>query len=233
MDTAGMQLDAARPTGQVRVETRGGEPSFDILPEQAYDYIAPDPLPAGRPVSLIYHGSLALRNRVSRDTLARIKESNPVPVFVDVNLRPPWWQLDEVQQLLAGARWAKLNQDELVQLAPQGPGQTALEERMRALQSQYDLEGLFVTRGADGASVRNADGEICTVRPESALRIIDTVGAGDAFASVLILGLGLGWGLETMLRRAQAFASAVVGLRGATSQDEAFYQPHRGAWGLA
>lgn len=107
-----------------------------------------------------------------------------------------------------------------------------MEVAMQALQDRYGLEGLFVTRGADGASARDAGGEICTVRPEPALTILDTVGAGDAFASVLILGLGLGWSLETTLHRAQAFASAVVRLRGATSRDLGFYQFHRRAWGL-
>ena len=36
--------------------------------------------------------------------------------FVDVNLRAPWWQAGVVRRLLAGADWAKLNQDELAWL---------------------------------------------------------------------------------------------------------------------
>jgi fructokinase len=231
MDTGGLQLDSIRPTGQVRVETRGGEPSFDIVAEQAYDYIEPDPLPAGQGFSLIYHGSLALRSQVSRNTLRHLHATTGAPLFVDVNLRAPWWEPNQVQDLLAAARWAKLNQDELLELAPASAAERGSPEAlMAAVQNRFDLENLFLTRGAAGASVRNASGEICSVRPEPALRIVDTVGAGDAFASVLILGLAKGWGLESTLQRAQSFASAVVGLRGATSRDPDFYQVYRRAW---
>jgi fructokinase len=58
------------------------------------------------------------------------------------------------------------------------------------------------------------------------------VGAGDAFASVLILGLTRGWPLEQRLARAQSFASAMVGRQGATVQDPAFYEPFRDDWSL-
>jgi fructokinase len=61
--------------------------------------------------------------------------------------------------------------------------------------------------------------------------VVDTVGAGDAFASVLILGLLRRWPLETALERAQAFASAVVGQRGATQEDPAFYRQFTRNWG--
>ena len=62
--------------------------------------------------------------------------------------------------------------------------------------------------------------------------MVDTVGAGDAFTSVTILGLTLGWPIQKTLERAQAFASAVVGVRGATVQDKNFYRPFVVQWEL-
>jgi fructokinase len=53
---------------------------------------------------------------------------------------------------------------------------------------------------------------------------VDTVGAGDAFAAVLLLGLQQEWPLEMTLQRAQALASALVGRRGATVADKTFYE---------
>jgi fructokinase len=41
----------------------------------------------------------------------------------------------------------------------------------------------------------------------------------------MILGLLRGWPLQSALDRAQAFASAIVGRRGATVRDPAFYAP--------
>ena len=60
--------------------------------------------------------------------------------------------------------------------------------------------------------------------------VVDTVGAGDALSSVMILGLCKQWPLELTLERAQAFASAIVGQRGATVSEPAFYQAFDEQW---
>jgi fructokinase len=62
--------------------------------------------------------------------------------------------------------------------------------------------------------------------------VVDTVGAGDAFASVILLGLAKGWPLQQMLERAQSFASQIVGRRGATVSDPAFYNPFIESWSI-
>ena len=74
--------------------------------------------------------------------------------------------------------------------------------------------------------------ETCFVQPDNVINVVDTVGAGDAFSSVLILGLYKAWPLQDILNRAQQFASAVVEQRGATTQDKGFYNPFIKAWGL-
>ena len=58
------------------------------------------------------------------------------------------------------------------------------------------------------------------------------MGAGDAFAAVLILGECLKWDLRVCLDRAVEFADALVGNRGATSADRTFYTPFRQRWQL-
>ena len=42
MDTSGVQRDPVHPTGKVRVELDAGEPTFEILPGQAYDHVDGD-----------------------------------------------------------------------------------------------------------------------------------------------------------------------------------------------
>ncbi|MDD3617997.1 MAG: PfkB family carbohydrate kinase, partial [Desulfobulbaceae bacterium] len=61
----------------------------------------------------------------------------------------------------------------------------------------------------------------------------DTVGAGDAFSSVLLLGLAAGWPMTVIMQRAQDFASGVVSLRGATTMDRNFYNAYSRKWGLS
>ena len=68
-------------------------------------------------------------------------------------------------------------------------------------------------------------GDCCRVLPQPGTTVVDTVGAGDAFASVVMLGLLRQWPLPRLLSRAQQFASRVVGLRGATTDDPLFYAP--------
>jgi fructokinase len=91
---------------------------------------------------------------------------------------------------------------------------------------------LVVTRGEKGAVAINAVGEIATAEPVKALQVVDTVGAGDAFASVLMLGIHLEWPLQLILERAQAFASGIVGRRGATVRETGFYRHYVEEWNL-
>lgn len=224
----GVQLDPEHPTGRVTVTLDGGEPSYEIVADSAYDFIAADALPAAEP-GLIYHGSLALRNPVSRETLKVLKSRAKALIFVDVNLRAPWWQRDSVLELMDDADWVKLNRDELALLGEGGSDEIAAAERFCA---KHRLEGLVLTLGADGALALQAGQEPLQVSPEPGVEVVDAVGAGDAFASVLILGLRLAWPLETTIERAQAFASVLVQQRGATVSDPRLYRSFLKQWGL-
>jgi fructokinase len=218
MDISGVQRDPDHPTGRVEISFAAGQPSYAILPDQAHDYILPPDVLAG--IGLIYHGSLALRGSVSRQALAGIRVRCPAPVFVDVNLRAPWWDAGTLAGLLDGARWCKLNGDELATLAGPGEPKTAA----RRLIERHGLEHVFVTLGAAGALALGADGACQHVAPAGDVAVVDTVGAGDAFAAVLIAGILQDWPIPLTLARGQQLASAVCGLRGALPRGRLFYQ---------
>ena len=229
MNTSGLQVDPSHPTGRVRIELTDGEPQFAILPSQAYDNITPPVRIDLNSVSFLYHGSLALRNKRNRTTLAGLKRDYRCPVFLDVNLRKPWWSENIIRQLIEDATWLKLNEDELNALFP---GNENLEQRTRKILMHYNLEAVFITRGHKGAMAHTKKNHISSVQPRRNISIVDTVGAGDAFSSVLLLGLIYNWPLDTTLDRAQDFASAVVGQRGATTKDKKFYHHFSNTWGL-
>lgn len=224
MDVSGVQRDPDHPTGAVQISLTAGQPSYAILPEQAYDYVVPPDELAD--VALVYHGSLALRGRASRAALAAIRAHCPAPVFVDVNLRNPWWDTKTVGGMLGDARWCKLNDIELASLS--GPGEPT--EAARRLIYRHGLDQVFVTLGAAGALALGADGTCERVAPAGEVAVVDTVGAGDAFASVLIAGMLQGWPVTVTLERAQELASAVCGLRGALPRERAFYQELLTRW---
>lgn len=229
MNLEGLQFDPGHPTGRVTVTLDGGEPSYDIVANSAYDFIAADALPAAAP-AMIYHGSLALRNPVSRAALDRLKSKAQPSVFVDVNLRTPWWQRDSVLEVLDHAGWVKLNRDELALLGDGGADEVASAERFL---SAHGLKGLLLTLGSAGAFALEAGEKPVEIRPESLSRVVDAVGAGDAFASVFILGIRLGWPLATTMERAQGFASELLQRRGATVSDRGLYRSLCERWEIS
>lgn len=66
MDISGGQRDDVSPTGQVQVELVGGEPTFHILPDQAYDH-----LDVGQVVNLVSAGMFSLMYHARDPEFAR------------------------------------------------------------------------------------------------------------------------------------------------------------------
>jgi fructokinase len=109
---------------------------------------------------------------------------------------------------------------------------TELKATMEKCLSQHNLEGIIVTCGEKGALALDATGEFFSVSPNTSVDIIDTVGAGDAFTAIFLLGLNLEWNLAEIMERAQLFASAITMQQGATVNDPNFYEPFIKSWDL-
>lgn len=221
MDMQSIQIDPVHKTGQVEVNLIENQPHYSITADCAYDFISAEVMKNLPDSGILYHGTLGLRNSISRGCLARIVQQPDLSVFLDVNLRSPWWQQQEVFDWLEQARWVKLNEDELHQL---GFGSTDICESMHKLQTQFQLEQLIVTQGEKGAIVLAADGSLYQETPASVSHIVDTVGAGDGFSALFIHGLRAGWPIVKTLTVAQQFAAKVIGLRGAMSTEQDFYR---------
>ena len=148
-------------------------------------------------------------------------------MFMDVNLRPPWWEEDWVRRRIEAARWTKLGDSEL---RTQERAGTGLEAKARALREKCDLELLIVTRGAEGVLVCDGDGALLEIPAQVSHKVVDTVGAGDAFSAVVILGLLRDWNSGDTFQRAQDFAGAIVGIQGAVPRDKVFYERFLDDW---
>ncbi|WP_018142342.1 PfkB family carbohydrate kinase [Thioalkalivibrio sp. ALJ7] len=226
MDDQGLYRHPSAATGQVRVELQDGEPAYTIVPDQAYDAVPADwaeQLPDTSP--LLYHGTLALRSG-NRDLLERL-QARAQSRFVDANLRAPWYETDDVLALIRGADVVKLNTDEAAILAPDA----AAEDRPFVLLERARIRSaLILTHGADGAAIHTVGGESRQAPAPAVEGFRDAVGAGDAFASVVLLGMRQGWDWPATLERALVFAAAVCTLQGATSDDPGFYRDARSRW---
>ena len=229
LSDADIQHDEKYPTGTVQVRLKEGSPTFEIVQDVAYDHIGlPGEATMHQPYSLLYHGSLALRSVQSRQTLEYIREQLACPVFVDVNLRPPFWQKTFIRELIHKADWVKLNHEELALLTdhPVTQQRQTLADWARSLREQNQLQALIVTCGAEGAFIVTGT-DLIDMPPVKPATIVDTVGAGDGFSAIVIAGLLQGWDYRRILTQASQFAARICGIRGAIPDDSHFYNELR------
>ncbi len=83
------------------------------------------------------------------------------------------------------------------------------------------LKWMVVTRGAAGASAHGAESVLHRPAPPVA-RVIDSTGAGDAFAGGLLHGLARRWDMARCLETAVAWGSASVAYEGTMPPEGAF-----------
>ncbi|WP_417509387.1 carbohydrate kinase family protein [Methylophaga sp.] len=221
MNTQAIQIDDQHQTGRVDITIKDDEPSYIFAEDSAWDFIELGESASQALSGFFYHGTLVARHETSYKTLEKLTENPSLDIFVDVNLRSPWWQKEVVYHWLEQARWVKLNESELYELGFQSAD---LYQDMTRMHTHFHLDQLIVTRGEKGAIVRDTDGEFHEVAPTQHEQVIDTVGAGDAFTAMYIHGLLADWSIETTLEKAQAFACRVVTQRGAISKNPDFYK---------
>jgi len=237
MEPLGVQCGNHHPTGRVQVHMKDGAHTFEIMPEQAYDYIHPAIVRmtalSVKP-KLVYFGTLAQRNEISRRALKALLRSTRSAKFLDINLRAPWYEEKTIRQSLHFADIVKLNADELAILAEMfGLPESEPQRQAVELISRFDLAQVVVTCGQEGAWQLNRKGKKTEADVKNrAISLVDTVGAGDGFAAVCILGELLKWHAAMTLERANAFAAAICEIRGAIPDHADFYKPFTHEWDI-
>lgn len=206
-----VERDATLPSGRVTIElAQGGRAhSFTIHGPAAWDAIqGPETVPAH---DVLYFGSLAGRDERSRAALSRLLSASTAPLRVfDVNLRPPEIVPAVLGMGLAGATLLKLSDDELAATAG-ALGFAAEPSAYFAAAS--DLQRICITRGPEGAELFEREGRQWRVGA-TAVEVVDTVGAGDAFTAGLIDALARGLDEQAALETARDNAAAVLRQRG-------------------
>lgn len=230
-----VETDPEIPTGKVQVQfDASGEPSYDICAPAAYDAIQCRQLPGDdgqNPETILYHGTLALRDERSRANLLQMRTNFSGGVFVDLNLRAPHWSAELLRQILPGAHYIKLNREELdqcIRIFDINP-ELSMDQQARQLCQTLELDACFVTLGPQGALLATAH---ChwLASGQHIEQTADEIGAGDAFSAVCLAGISRGWPWEQILRRAVTFSARICTIPGAISEDPEFYRQFGASW---
>lgn len=229
LSLVGLQRDPRHATGVVEVQMLpGGGHRFEIAADAAWDHLdaaaALAPLAAVQ-AQLLYFGTLAQRSPASRQAIRTVLEACPAPRFLDLNLREGVGAELALESLRL-AHWVKVNDEELAQLL----SWTGLAD-VATLVQHFSLKRLIVTRGAAGYASFDASGRLeAEGAGERIDRLVDTVGAGDAFSACLLAAHLQGKAWAPALALANRFAAALCGQAGASPSDPAsFYPPWQAA----
>ncbi|MGX9417510.1 carbohydrate kinase family protein [Vibrio sp. RC27] len=226
-----VQTTPHHPTGIVDVSFEDGEPQYEITSPVAWDYIDKQLVPVPDD-ALIYHGSLATRNHVSQEALTQLLGQNKDGKIIDVNLRPPFWEREQVLSSLHYGLLVKLSLEELYILSDEPD--LPWDEQALQLKRSLDIVNILITRGGDGATLFDATGERHDTTSDTQIvrTINSTVGAGDAFTSVIILGMLNNWSWHYTIECAHQFAGYIVTQQGAIVEDITIYQDFINLWNI-
>jgi fructokinase len=219
VSTGLVQTDREVPSGSVDVEVQDcGQPRFTIHEGVAWDRLTTSDaaMSAAAMADAVCFGTLAQRAEPSRSTIRALLGAVRPDAFriLDVNLRQHFYSREILESSLALANVLKINDAELPILgAWVGPADSP-RAVMERLADCFGLSVVAYTRGEHG-SLLWAGGN-WSDHPGIPTRVVDTVGAGDAFTAALTLGLLAGWDLDTVNQRANAVASEVASQSGAT-----------------
>jgi len=178
------------PTGTVKVTLDNkGNASYTIHEGVAWDRIVISKalLEFVQKAEAVVFGSLDARSNPNLETLTRmLNEKGPLRIF-DVNLRPPYDNLDLVFTLIEKTDILKLNEEELEKIAGGTIKSSGCESLIEKLAEKTGVRRICVTLAEKGAIYFN-DGRLIN-GSATAPEVRDTVGAGDAFMAAFIQGV--------------------------------------------
>jgi len=189
LDYSLIQRDLDHPSGQVQVSLGSdGQPSYDIQSGAAYDYLQAPPEAIARMAAsdVICFGTLAQRAATAKESIhSLLKSATNALIVCDLNLRPPHYTAQTVQESITICDVLKLNEDELRNVQNMlGPHNLDRDDFALHLLNNYGIELLCVTRGAQGCYLRTVDERVDA--PGYRCQVKDTIGSGDAFTAALI-----------------------------------------------
>lgn len=193
-------------------------PSYNLLSDVAYDYI-PVPQVGSEKPDVLYFGTLALRGS---HNLAAVKQMVDRKlcgeVFVDINIRPPFYSAESIHFALSSATIVKISDEELpvvlknIGMEPEEGWAAAAKVLSRKFEN---LKLILITLGEKGAYVYDCRAGQEFSCPAQRVQAVSTVGAGDSFAAAFLTRYLNGKDILSCMQFAAKVSAFVVSETGA------------------
>lgn len=213
----GIQINDQYPTSTVVATIdENNDAHYDIIQHVAWDYIETRPADLNllTETDALVFGTLAARNEKSKNTLFELTEASNYNVF-DINLRPPYYDIHLIKDLLHRTQLAKFNKAELrMMLDFMGKDYVTEKDSIQYLQDVFGMKEIIISKGSKGALYANKDNFY--LYPTVSVEVKDTVGSGDSFlAGFLSKRLETGTSAHHIMHQAVALGAFITAQEGA------------------
>lgn len=221
-----LQIDLNNKTGRAIANLDENKiPHWVIEENCAYDFIESnnDILNLiNEKTQCLYFGTLCQRNKISGKTIQSFFFKDII-YFCDLNIRQNYYSKEIIETSLKTTDILKINDDELNLINNLFFNNEIKEEKIivNQLIEKFSIDLICVTKGANGASIYTLNDE--SHYKSKINKVIDTVGAGDAFAAILCLGYLNKFDLLKLNKLCNSFAFEICMIKGAIPKDKNFY----------
>lgn len=207
----------AYPTGTVHVSLAAGIPEYNIVENVAYDYIpvTDEALSLVKKADAVCYGTLCSRSEVSHNTIITLlKHTNPSSLkLFDINIRNTYYSKELIIELLTYANVFKLNKDEALLIKSMMGVEISDDELCQMFLEKYKLKYLIFTDGSRSSTVYSQESKSTIKTPH--INVVDTIGAGDAFAGAFLYAVLTGSSLDEAHKLAVNISAFVCSQSGA------------------
>lgn len=200
-------------TGICRVTLdKNSVPSYDLLADVAYDYISSDKVVED--FDVLYFGTLALRSEYNFNSLKKIIYTSKFKeVFVDINIRTPFFSKETVEFAIENATIVKISLEEMSVTSKLLFDQSVESYKAfsEMLSKKYpNIKCIIITLGENGAYAFDCKKLAKHFCDSEKIEVKSTVGAGDSFSAAFLSKYLQGKDISDCLKYASKIAGIVV-----------------------
>ena len=163
-------------------------PSYNLLNDVAYDYIKTDGV--DNTFDVLYFGTLALRSSTNYNSLKQLISKNSFSqIFVDINIRPPFFSKETVEFAVKNATIIKVSLEEMPNVSSLILNDTNISHidfSRKLTRLCPNLNCIIITLGDKGAYAYDCINSVDYSCDSENVVVKSTVGAGDSFSAAFL-----------------------------------------------